>query len=60
MAVPSKGEEPSWGPQRCTRWIDNLGYQSVTLKTDQEPSIRAWARAMARRREAATVPEASP
>jgi hypothetical protein len=60
MAVPSKGEEPAWVPQRCARWIDNLGYQKVTLKTDQEPSIRAWARAVARHREAHTVPESSP
>jgi hypothetical protein len=60
MAVPSKGDEPAWVPQRCARWIDNLGHQSVTLKTDQEPSIRAWARAVARCRDAATVPECSP
>eukprot|EP00972_Heterocapsa_arctica_P110496 16267443-Heterocapsa_arctica.AAC.1 len=60
MAVPSKGEEPTWVPQRCARWIDNLGYQRVTLKTDQERSIRAWARAVARHREAETVPEVSP
>jgi hypothetical protein len=30
------------------------------LKTDREPSIRAWARAVARHREAETVPEVSP
>ena len=60
MAVPSKGDEPSWVPQRCARWIDSLGHQSVILKTDQEPAIRAWARAVARYRDAATVPEICP
>ncbi len=60
MAVPHKGEEPVWVPQRCAKWVDSLGYQRVTLKTDQEPSIRAWARAVARHREADTVPETSP
>eukprot|EP00972_Heterocapsa_arctica_P110303 16239770-Heterocapsa_arctica.AAC.1 len=60
MAVPSKREEPIWVPQRCAKWVDNLGHQRVTLKTVQEPSIRAWARAVARHREAATVPEVSP
>eukprot|EP00972_Heterocapsa_arctica_P067992 10037137-Heterocapsa_arctica.AAC.1 len=24
IAVPSKGEEPIWVPQRCAKWIDNL------------------------------------
>eukprot|EP00972_Heterocapsa_arctica_P026111 3846293-Heterocapsa_arctica.AAC.1 len=60
MAVPNKGDEPSWAPQRCARWIDSLGHQRVILKTDQEPAIRAWARAVARYRDAATVPEMSP
>jgi hypothetical protein len=60
MAVPSKGEEPSWVPQRCARWLDSLGHQRMILKTDQEPAIRAWARAVARYRDAATVPEMSP
>jgi hypothetical protein len=60
MAVPNKGEGSIGVPQRCAKWVDNLGYQRVTLKTDQEPSIRAWARAVARHREADTVPESSP
>ena len=60
MAVPKKGEDPDWVPQRCARWIDDLGYSRVTLKTDQEPSIRSWARAVARHRIADTVPEVSP
>ena len=60
MAVPKKGEDPEWIPQRCARWIDDLGYGKIALKTDQEPSIRAWARAVAQKRTADTVPEVSP
>jgi hypothetical protein len=40
MAVPSKGEEPSWVPQRCARWIDSLGHQRMILWETRSPT--AW------------------
>jgi hypothetical protein len=62
MMVPHKGPDPSWVPQRCARWIDDMGHKKVVLKADQEPAITAWGNAVRRHRqeETTTVPENSP
>ena len=62
MAVPQKGAQPDWVPERCAKWIDGLGWKKVIIKHDQEVSIEAWAKAVAKFRdeETQTAPEESP
>ena len=62
MAVPAKGDGVLWVNERCARWVDDLGFQKVTFKSDQEPSIIALIAAIKRCREpgAQTIVEHSP
>lgn len=46
LAVPRKGGDAAWVARRCARWLDNLGHKRITIKTDQEPSIEAWAQSV--------------
>ena len=46
IATPKKGGDVAWVARRCARWLDNLGHKRITIKTDQEPSIEAWAQSV--------------
>ena len=52
MIVPNKGATPAWIPEVSAQWIESLGYGTIILKTNQEPSIVAWAEAVKRHRNA--------
>ena len=55
MVVPGKGNSAEWIPSRIARWMDRLGSKKWTLKSDNEPAIRALGREIARSR---TMPQA--
>lgn len=41
MCTPCKGTAHPWVAQRSAEWIEDLGYERIILKTDNEPSIVA-------------------
>ena len=54
MAVPAKGDGTQWVNDRCAKWVDDLGFQKVTFKSDEEVSIAALITAIRRCREPGT------
>ena len=62
MLVPRKGTEFPWIAKRAAKFIDQLGHNRVTLRSDNEPAIEALAREIAQARQdgSQTVPERPP
>ena len=46
MVVPGKGDTVKWVVDRCVNFIDDIGFQKVILRSDQEPSIASLFRAV--------------
>ena len=44
IMVPKKGAGEEWVTKKCARWIEELGYNKICLRTDQERSVGALAR----------------
>ena len=62
MLVRRKGTEFPWIAKRAAKFIDQLGHNRVTLRSDNEPAIEALAREIAQARQdgSQTVPERPP
>ena len=62
MLVPGKGTEFAWIAKRAAKFIDQLGHNRVTLRSDNEPTIKGLAReiAQASQEGSQTVPERPP
>ena len=59
--IPRKGTEFPWIAKRAAKFIDQLGHNGVTHRSDNEPAIEALTREIAEARQegSQTVPEKS-
>ena len=55
MAVPGKGNAAPWISKRAANWLDSLGSQMVTLKSDTEPGSLAQAQEIRRLRRESSI-----
>ena len=55
MVVPNKGDSSQWVVNRVAGWMDDLGFQKITVKTDQESSVTALMKAAKAARELGSV-----